>query len=243
MGARQLVKMLSLAGISVLIAFFSLVNLMAFINPECPAFGITLYDFSCLLLSLLMFGLGLSFFVLYLSGARKIAPLVSSLYFAVTFFEAWTWVYLARILALAGLGFSLLLYSLEERIKTPSLKGLLSSISLVIFTLNYLGAILWFPPYVLSYAWYRFKSLCPDFSGLCLVLGIAVSIPAFLSPPMRTKRKVISDVPFIVYYTYLLFLDGGNPFFWGGLFLAFLLVLIDLMEVRGGETLSEMNQR
>ncbi|WP_456421520.1 hypothetical protein [Thermococcus sp.] len=230
MGARQLIKMLSLAGISVLIAFFSLVNLMAFVNPECPAFGITLYDALCLLLSLLMFGLGLSFFVLYLAGARKTASLVSTVYFAVTFLEAWTWVNTARLLTLIGLGFSILLYSLGGT-KTVSFERILSSVSTVVFSINYVGVFIWFYPYIISYASYRFEALYPNFSSLYLALGIAVSIPAFLSPLIRTKRKVVSDVPFIVYYTYLLLLDKGNPFFWGGLFLAFLLVLVDGLEV------------
>ena len=231
MGARQLVKMLSLAGISVLIAFFSLMNLMAFINPECPAFGITLYDFSCLLLSLLMFGLGLSFFVLYLSGARKTATLVSVVYFAVTFLEVWTWVNTARLLALIGLGFSILLYSFGGDTKTLFLGRILSSVSTVVFSLNYIGVFIWFYPYIISYASYLYETACPDFLALCLFIGIAVTFLATLSPLLRMKGKVIGDFPFVVYYTYLLMLDKGNPFFWGGLFLAFLLVLVDGLEV------------
>jgi len=75
-----------------LIVFFSVINAVAFINPEYPVFGVTVYDTLCLAFSVLMFGFGLLFLVVY---------------FIVTFFEAWTWVELARALALTGFFFFL----------------------------------------------------------------------------------------------------------------------------------------
>lgn len=230
--------------IKVSVAFFLLYflpgNLVGYDTGECPMFGMVVYNAPCRLYSMGMFIFGLSILSFLLSGRPRISTVLSTLYFGVSFFEAWTWALSARLFTLIGFVLSIAIFALSSGDEGAS-RSLSRTVTLVLYLFNLSIFFLTAVSFLLYFSWICSDKYFGPSALLCSALSYALILLGMISPVLWVKGCRIYAV--IILLTNFLFFGvvlrlplGG----WGELAIAFSVVIVileflEFLEARYGK--------
>ncbi|WP_457752499.1 hypothetical protein [Thermococcus sp.] len=161
-------------------------NLMEYDTGECPMFGMVVYNASCRLYSLGMFVLGLSILSFLLAGRPRISAVLSTLYFGVSFFEAWTWALSARLFTLIGFVLSIAIFALSSGDEEAS-RSLSRAVTLVLYLFNLSIFFLTAVSFLLYFSWICSDKYFGPSALLCSALSYALILLGMISPVLWVK--------------------------------------------------------